>query len=209
MRTLLDATTKTALSLAYACVLSISIVSCRASDSSPQCPAAFVQDEPRANRLWKRLGEAHVGDTRLRQNVAKPRVCFGQTELSSITTDGIILFDDKLDESEGTARLGHLFDHFVNGMPMAHPKPQDCETQVDEALRAEAAALSIELQLRREFGVTKGRIAYEFEPPYWAAIPEARERLIFDYLRAHPNGAPGIDALAAGYAKRCRESIKP
>ncbi len=63
---------------------------------------------------------------------------------------------------------------------MAHPKPQDCETQVDEALRAEAAALSIELQLRREFGVTKGRIAYEFEAPYWAAIPEERERLIFD-----------------------------
>ncbi len=92
---------------------------------------------------------------------------------------------------------------------MSNPRPTDCEKQVDEALRAESAALSFELQLRGELAVTNKRIEYEFEAPYWATAPENRERLVLDYLRAHPDGAPGIDALAAGYTKRCRESIKP
>jgi hypothetical protein len=143
------------------------------------------------------------------RGASKPQICFGQTELSTITTTGVIYFDDTLAESEGAARLGHLFMHFVDGLPMANPRPADCEAQVDEALRAESAALSLELQLRRELAVTKKKIVYEFELPYWAAPPNERERLVLDYLRAHPDGAPGIDALAAGYAKRCREAIKP
>jgi hypothetical protein len=142
------------------------------------------------------------------RNTSKPRICFGQTEISNITTEGVIYFDNQLNESEGAARLGHLFMHFANGMPMSNPRPISCQAQVDEALRAEATALSLELQLRRELAVAKGRIEYQFEAPYWAAVPDERERLILDYLWAHPNGAPGIDALAAGYAKRCREPIK-
>ncbi len=189
--------------------LFLAIVSCRSSNPVQQCPAAFTQNDSRANRLWERLGAAAAGATLTARGVSKPLLCFGRTELSTITTEGVIYFDDKLDESEGTARPGHLFLHSVDGLPMSNPRPTDCDTQVDEALRAESAALSLELQLRRELAVTNKRIAYQFEAPYWAAVPEKRERLVLDYLRAHPNGAPGIDALAASYAKRCREAIKP
>jgi hypothetical protein len=189
--------------------LSLSIVSCRASDPVQQCPAAFTQNDDRASRLWERLGAASAGAALMARGASKPRLCFGRTEISTITTNGILYFDDKLDESEGAARLGHLFMHFVDGMPMSNPRPTDCEAQVDEALRAESAALSLELQLRRELAVTSKRIMYQFEAPYWAAAPEERERLVLDYLRAHPDGAPGIDALAAGYAKRCRKAINP
>jgi hypothetical protein len=189
--------------------LSLSIVACRASDSIQQCPAAFTQNDGRASQLWERLGTAAAGAALMASGASKPRICFGQTEISTITTNGVIYFDDKLDESEGAARLGHLFMHFVGGMPMSNPRPTDCEAQVDEALRAESAALSLELQLRRELAVTGKRIVYEFEAPYWAAVPKERELLVLDYLRAHPDGAPGIDALAAGYAKRCREAGTP
>ena len=143
------------------------------------------------------------------RGAAKPPICFGQTDIATITTESVVYFDDKLDEFEGAARLGHLFMHFVNGLPMANPRPTDCDVQVDEALRAESAALSLELQLRRELAVTGKRIVYQFEAPYWAAVPEEREPLLLDYLRAFPNGAPGIEGLAAGYAKRCREAAKP
>ena len=173
-----------------------------------QCPAGFAPNEARANTLWKRLGASSAGARLIARGTSKPPICFGQTELSNITTTGVMYFDDKLAEAEAAARLGHLFLHFVDGMPMANPRPTDCEKQVDAALRAESVALSFELELRREFAVTNGRIGYLFEERYWAAEREQREPLILDYLRAHPHGAPGIDALAAGYTKRCREAIQ-
>jgi hypothetical protein len=202
-------TRKTSLSLVCYALISLSIVSCRASDPVALCPATFTQNNERAKTLWKRLGQTSSAAALMRRGVSKPPICFGQTDISTITTTGVIYFDDKLDESEGTARLGHLFTHFVDGMPMAKPRSTDCEAQVDEALRAESAALSIELQLRKELAVTNRRIQYPFEGPYWATVPDKREALIFDFLQAHPDGAPGIDALAAGYAKRCREAKKP
>lgn len=189
--------------------LGLSMASCRASDPVPPCPAGFVPNDGRTRRLWERLGTASSGTTLLARSASKPILCFGATEISTLTTTGIVYFDDKLDESEGAARLGHLLLHFVDGMPMANPRPTDCERQVEEALRAESMALSLELQLRREFAVGKPRIAYAFESSYWNAAVEERERLILEYLRAHPLGAPGIDALAAGYAKRCREAKNP
>lgn len=189
--------------------ISLSIVSCRASDPVPQCPAGFAENDNRANRLWERLGKTSAAAALMARSTSKPRICFGPTDLSAITTERVIYFDHQLDESEGAAKLGHLFLHFVDGMPMSNPTPADCKAQVDEALRAEAAAFSLELQLRRELAVTTKKIVYEFDAQYWAAVPDARERLVFDYLQAHPDGAPGIDALAAGYAKQCRKSTKP
>ena len=89
---------------------------------------------------------------------------------------------------------------------MAHPRAGDCDAQVDEALRQEARALSLELRLRRALGGVERRIPYAFEDDFWRAPPEGREPLVLDYLRAHPDGGPGLDALGSGYARRCREA---
>ncbi len=87
---------------------------------------------------------------------------------------------------------------------MAHPRAGDCDAQVDEALALEARALALELRLRRALGVTSRRLPYAFEDGFWSAPAAGRERLVLDYLRAHPDGAPGLDGLASGYARRCR-----
>jgi hypothetical protein len=96
---------------------SLAIVSCRAPDPVQQCPAGYIQNDGRASRLWERLGTASSGAALMARGASKPPICFGQTDISTITTTGVVYFDDKLDESEGAARLGHLFLHFVNGLP--------------------------------------------------------------------------------------------
>ena len=85
---------------------------------------------------------------------------------------------------------------------------ESCEVITERALAAEAKALSLELGLRRAFGVpaSSARVQYTFEGDFWAAPEEAREGLVLAYLQAHPDGAPGIDALASGYARRCRDA---
>jgi hypothetical protein len=188
--------------------VSLLFASCRSPEASRKCPASFAVDHDRARRLADRL-EASAEGARLAAHVCRdsgPTVCFGKADISTITTEGVILFDERLSESEGAARLGHLVLHFVEGLPMSKPRPTDCETQVERALQAEARALSLEIRLRRELDVRDRRLVYEFEEPYWAAGLEERESLILRYLKEHPNGAPGLDALAAGYMKRCRDA---
>ena len=181
-------------------------LSCRAADPPRPCPARFALDPPRAAALADRLATVPEGASVLTraQGAAMPRICFGPAIVSSITTDGAVLLDGDLGEPEAAARLGHLLAHVVEGLPMARPGAGDCEAQVEDALRKEARALALELRLRHALGVTERRIPYAFEDDVQRAPPEARERLVLDYLRAHPDGAPGLDGLASGYARRCR-----
>jgi hypothetical protein len=144
-------------------------------------------------------------------------VCFGRTDVSAITTAGTILLDARLGEAETAARLGHLLLHAVDGLPMAEPAKGgdavDCDARVREALALEARAFALEFRLRRELGVGAGgeprTVPYEFEEPFWQAEAEAREPLVLRYLEEHPNGGPGVDAIAAGYASRCAKERAP
>jgi hypothetical protein len=213
-----------ALTLAAALALAPAL-SCRAGDPPRPCPARFAPDPARASLLVVLLRTAPEGASILDRFQGAPAsvICFGPSHrpglradeppyapgpmaVSSITTEGTVLLDRELGEREAAARLGHLLDHAVEGMPMAHPRAGGCDAQVEEALAQEARALAIELRLRRALGVAGPRIAYAFEDAFWRAPAEAREPLVLDYLRAHPDGAPGLDALASGYARRCREA---
>jgi hypothetical protein len=138
--------------------------------------------------------------------VASPRICFGPIGASAVTTEGVILLDDALGEAEAAARVGHLLVHVERGSPLApQVDPSRCEEAVDRALTAEASALELELRLRRALGVLSPRVRYAFEEEVVRAAPEARVGRIKAYLQAHPHGAPGLDALAAGYRQRCLE----
>ncbi|MDC3954949.1 hypothetical protein [Polyangium jinanense] len=174
------------------------------------CPAGFRADAKRAEGLLAKLGEVPAGARARDHALAKGGVsfCFGRIAVSAVTTSGAVLIDEALGTEEAAARVGHLLTHVAEGLRVEPGGgDDDCEVITARALAAEASALSLELGLRRAFGVgASARIRYEFEGNFWAAPAEAREGLVLDYLRAHPDGAPGIDALASGYARRCREA---
>jgi len=134
--------------------------------------------------------------------------CFGRIGVSSVTTSGALLFDEALATEEAAARAAHLLTHVAEGLRVEPNEEtgESCEVITERALAAEAAALALEIELRRAFGVNAdaARVRYTFERDFWAAPNETRVGLVLDYLRAHPDGAPGIDALASGYARRCR-----
>lgn len=121
-----------------------------------------------------------------------------------MTTERVALFDERLGDEEAAARLGHLLQHVVEGLSAEKRDGESCDEVTRRALAREASALSRELRLRRALGVDTANVRYAFEEAFWAARPDDREPLVLAYLEAHPNGAPGIDALAAGYAQRCR-----
>lgn len=178
---------------------------CKASNAGSECPTPFLRNERRVQRLWDRLDDAPEGAALVLRTSAKPLVCFGPTEHSVVTTEHIMLLDTAMDDNEAAARFGHLLMHVVEGMPMRENQAGNCDARVDAALREEARALSYELRLRRQLGVQAKRIQYEFEEPYWATSEQEREPFVWKYLLDHPEGAPGIDALASGYAKQCQE----
>jgi hypothetical protein len=182
--------------------------SCRPRDPPRACPARFALDPARAAALVEALRAAPDGAALLARAPA-PTLCFGPAAVSSVTTEGILLFDAGLRGPEAAARLGHLVDHLAEGLPMARPTDEDCAIQVDRALAAEARALALELRLRRALGAPSGdgrRLPYAFEDAFWTTPDDRREALVLADLRAHPDGGPGLDALASGYARRCAEA---
>ncbi|MDI1447560.1 hypothetical protein [Polyangium sp. 6x1] len=176
------------------------------------CPAGFRADTARAEAILAKVGELPAGARARDAALAKGGVsfCFGRIGVSSVTTAGAVLIDEALGTEEAAARVAHLLTHVAEGLrvePARGEEDESCEVITERALAAEAKALSLELGLRRALGIgAEARVRYAFEENFWAAPEGAREGLVLDYLRAHPDGAPGIDALASGYARRCREA---
>lgn len=199
-------------SLRWACALLVGAsAGCATPPEAERCPAPLQADGRRARALLERLRSRPEGDpivARLRGR--SPTICFGDPPFSAVTTDGVILMQSRLTEREAAARLGHLLVHVIEGLPMERPGPGSCEQQVDEALGAEARALAVEIRLRRALDVGPDpALRYEFEAPFWQAAPDAREPVILHYLREHPDGGPGVDALASAYRQRCRSRKAP
>jgi hypothetical protein len=184
-------------------VLALGVASC--APASPPCPAGTAPDAPRARALIALLERVREGATLTRRLLTRtPQLCFGRVPVSAITPDGTVLLDTALNDTEASARLAHLLLHVIEGSPAPRPGVHDCPAAVHQALTAEASALSLELHVRRDLGVTAPALRYEFEQDFWRAPPDDRHALILSYLQAHPTGAPGIDALAEGYSRRCR-----
>jgi hypothetical protein len=176
---------------------------CRPRDDPRPCPARHARDDARALAVFTRLRASDEGRGLLAATPAPP-VCFGEPALNAVTTDGVLLLDARDGADEAAARVGHLLAHLAAGLGEPRPGDAGCEAAVSASLRSEARALAIELRLRRDLGVTRPRVALSFEGAFWGAAPADREGLILDELRAHPDGAPGMDALASGYLRRCR-----
>lgn len=132
-------------------------------------------------------------------------ICFSETTVPSVTTDGVFVLDPRIGEAESAARLGHLLLHRAEGMPFTSgfDRSRPCDEVVAEAIMAEARAHALELELRRELGVTEPTWTFPFESDFWAARADDRIELLRVYFRDHPNGGDGVPGFVSGYTRRC------
>lgn len=170
------------------------------------CPASFARDDSRAARVVARLsGSPSSRALAAAAMKLEPTFCFGPADISLVTTERVLLVDTRLPDDEAAARVAHLFTHLVDGPPLRMPRSVDqCDQAVARAIDAEAVALARELEVRRELGVTRPVVRFEVEGAYRGSTASARAALVRDWLRAHPFGGVGVDALAPAYDARCR-----
>lgn len=169
---------------------------------APPCPFGYFDRVGQGQALLARLRETEEGREIADQlGSTEVRFCFGDIEVPVVSEERLLLLTDDEDEDVLAARTGHLLLHVLRGPPLPEPIPRNanCRVLVDQALHAEARAYAVELRLRRELGVLERR--YEFEDAFWRE--RDGERVIYDYLVAHPDGGPGLDPLATAYRQRC------
>lgn len=180
-----------------------------ASPSGPAapCPYGFVDQPARGAGLIHGLRTTDDGARLVTALGAREvRYCFGETDHGLVTEERVLLLSRDAPELENAARVAHLLHHVVEGSPYPSsvPRGADCDAIVERAIEREAAAYAIEVRVRRALGEERPR--YEFERAFFAAPEADRERVVADYLRAHPDGAPNLDGLVAGYRARCSRS---
>lgn len=176
------------------------------SSHAPPCPEGALDLPARTESIVSLLasvpeGAALIAATRDRMG----RICVAQGGLNAIDDDRTIVLDRALDDAEAAARVGHLLVHVRDGSPYPEraARGADCDAIVARALDREASAHGVELSLRRALGVSRGRLVFPFEEAFWAAADRDREQIVRRWLEEHPDGAPGLDGLAAGYRARC------
>ncbi|AKF08403.1 hemophore-related protein [Sandaracinus amylolyticus] len=174
----------------------VTLVACEAPAS---CPEGAIERPARADAIRARLATVLEGASLLR--VHSGPICFADGPSVIDERTHAVVLDRALGEGEAAARLGHLLVHVRDGSP--YREGPHCDVVVARALDAEARAHALELDLRRALSVAPDVLRYELEPAYWAAPPDERVALVRAYLEAHPDGAPGIDALASAYRQRC------
>ena len=170
-----------------------------ASCNAPQtltCPAGTQLNPERAKEVLALV------------NAEGATLCFGELWPSRIVTNGVYLLDERASIPETAAKVGHLNLHYKEAarFDTLPTTKEGCVAWVDGLLVLEAQAYAVELRLRKTLRVHNN--PYEFEEFFWAEDPVKQEGVILEYLRAHPYGGGGIDALGAGYLKRCEQGTK-
>lgn len=175
----------------------------------PPCPSGAVADAAHEERIEHRLAQTMRGRVILdTQRVHVRAFCFvppGST--SAITDDHDVLLASDLEDGEAAARLAHLLTHLEAGLPSRAVTPTDdpaaCDAMVEHAIQLEAAAYVAEIDFQDALVAEPRVLRFEFADEVRAASMLQRERIVHDYLVAHPSGAPGIDGLVDAYRARC------
>lgn len=191
----------------YLFVAAFAASACRAEKHAAfDCPSGFGKNGTRQSEIFAALTSTDEGKQIYKEaeSHAALRFCFGPIAVSSVTTEGALLLDEELGSEEAAARVGHLLRHVRDGLSAKPKDGERCEEMSERLLGQEAEALTIELELRQTLAVKTPKIRYEIEPAWRSKPPQERVALVLDYLKAHPNGAPGIEPLARGYERRCR-----
>lgn len=160
---------------------------------SPECPAGLVVDATRAGAIHAQLAADPEARAMLR-DAAPIALCFGPEIEPGVTPDGALLLPLEMPAPLVAARAAHLVHHLRAGSPFASPPHGECARWVERALDEEAEAYALELRLVRAAGATSSL-------PFASLDPD--RATIRRWLHEHPEGGPGVPALANDYAARC------
>ena len=162
-------------------------------------------DPARVRRVRSLLGRTRAGRSLLDRARTPLAVCFADAAVPMITTEGKITLGLRETDAENAARLAHLLQHAIEGPPLPDDfdRSRSCSSVVRDAIRAEARAHALELQLRRELGATDPRRVYPFERDFWSAPVERRIEALESFFRAHPRGGRGLPAFVEAFTRRC------
>jgi hypothetical protein len=166
------------------------------------CPEDCRPDPARATRvtaLLRGVGRASA----LAEGIRPGSICFGEGP-GTLRPGPWLVLPAGPDDAVAAARLGHLAHHarHASGLVAGASGEGSCEEAVDAALREEAAAHALEIELHEALGVSEAdRFANADE--VLALPPERREAAVLAYLRAHPEGGGGYAPLGRDYAVRC------
>jgi len=175
------------------------------------CRPGLRNAPEQVRRLVSMLARTAAG-RRVLARIDEPLMaCVGQVPMSAIMADGTLILDVRDTDAEAAARLGHLLLHEVEGMPQiaVAGDGRSCDRLVDEAIAAEARAHALELELRRELGVTRPRRPYPFERDFWAAGGhEERVEALERYFRSHPGDSDEAPGFVEAYRRGCEERTR-
>jgi hypothetical protein len=128
------------------------------------CPPGFTADAARTGAVEARLAQDAEGASLL-EAAGSRAVCWAATDESAVDAERRLLLDVRMNEEAAAARLGHLLDHVVHGVPLAG----GC-ADLARAEAQERRAHALEARLRRTL-----------EAP--ALPPDALERVLATYRR--------------------------
>ena len=195
---------KQALGLAGALVCTIA----GCGTSTPSLPPGCAPDASRATRVSGRL--AGIADAEiLRPDELLGHVCFGPGA-GTLWPGPVLALPGDVTDDEAAARLTHLAHHVRHGRGLvAHERPSGpCGPLVEEALREEAEAHVVEMQVRASLGVNEPRRPFAQEREILAMLRAARVEAVLSFLRAHPDGGGGYEPLGRDYRERCEREAR-
>ncbi len=115
------------------------------------CPGGAA-DATRAARVLAMLAQTGDGARLEGTRAAPPRVCFVPGD-GGLTAARVALLDRHATPAAQAARLGHLWQHAIDGAPTAAPLPgEPCDAWRARAADAEARGDAVELRVARALG---------------------------------------------------------
>lgn len=172
--------------------------------SASSSASACVPDPERAGRLVALLaGRAESRD--LLDERAASAVCFADGP-GTLHPGGVLVLPRGVGDAEGAARLAHLLHHQRHGRGLVALEPvdgSDCDRAVEEALREEAAAHVLEMELRDALGVEAPIHPLGLQTEVLRLARGERSEAVLAFLRAHPEGGEGYPPLGRDYRERC------
>lgn len=170
-----------------------------------ELPADCVSAPERAERVVSSLGGI-AGLEALVVQDARDRICFERGP-GTLRPGPVFALPSDTSDEEAAARLAHLLHHVRHGRGLvartAIPADADCDALVDEALREEARAHVLEMEVRQALRVTHPSRPFDDESEVLALPGEARVERVLTFLREHPDGGGGYEPLGRDYRARC------